>query len=103
MNKALKVGLITTGIILPSYLGLSLYLRNKNYAESEKRFKENNTEKKLLIMQILISKGLPNSETNISSYLKYSEEELKNMLNANSNGYEYDYSAMNADYYDYYN
>ena len=96
MNKALKIGLITTAIALPSYLGLRLYLRNKEYKESEERFKEDNTEKKLLIMQILITKEMTPSESNIASYLQYSVEELKNMLNQKSSDYtEY------SDYYEY--
>jgi len=83
MNKALKIGLITTAIVLPAYFGVRFYLRNKSYKESESRFKENDTEKKLIIMQILINKGIETSESNIQGYMNYSIAELKNMLNEN--------------------
>jgi hypothetical protein len=83
MNKALKIGLITTAIVLPAYLGVRLYLRNKSYKKAESRFKENDTEKKLIIMQILIKKGIEPSDSNIASYMNYSIDALKNMLNEN--------------------
>jgi len=84
MNKALKIVLITSAIVLPTtYFGVRFYLRNKSYKEAQSRFKENDTEKKLIIMQILINKGIANSESNIQSYMNYSIDELKNMLNEN--------------------
>jgi len=84
MNKALKIVLITSAIVLPTtYFGVRFYLRNKSYKEAESRFKENDTEKKLIIMQVLINKGIEPSESNIQSYMNYSIDELKNMLNQN--------------------
>jgi len=84
MNKALKIVLITTAIVLPTtYFGVRFYLRNKSYKEAESRFKENDTEKKLIIMQVLINKGIEPSESNIQIYMNYSIDELKNMLNQN--------------------
>jgi DNA-directed RNA polymerase specialized sigma subunit len=98
MNKALKIGLITTAIVLPAYLGVRLYLRNKSYKEAESRFKENDTEKKLIIMQILINKGVEPSESNIQSYMNYSIDELKNKLNENvDTAPQFTGSADNAD------
>lgn len=101
MNKALKIGLITTGVAIPLYFGIRFYLRNKAYNEASARFKENDTEKKLIIMQILISKGEDPSDSNINQYMRYSIEELKAMLNQgvqiNATG-----SEDSSGYYDYY-
>jgi len=81
MNKALKIGIVATSAAITIYFGVKIYLRNKAYKEASGRFRENDTDKKLIIMQILISKGEnPDNINNINNYLNYSIEELKSML-----------------------
>jgi hypothetical protein len=81
MNKALKIGLITTAIAIPTYFSIRYYLRNRDYKEAEERYKEEGTEKKLLIMQILIKQGKQITEQNMNPYYRFTVNELIDKLN----------------------
>lgn len=95
MNKALKISIVATSAAITIYFGVKIYLRNKAYKEASGRFHENDTDKKLIIMQILISKGEnPDNINNINNYLNYSIEELKGMLDIQDS----EYSEYGGDY-----
>lgn len=98
MNKKLKIVLISTGILVPAFFVTRYFVIKSSMKEAEKRFTEDNTDKKLLIMQILIKKGIPTTETNINSFMNYSIEDLKKLVNtdldfaysSDTYGYEFD-------------
>jgi len=100
MNSKLKIALITTGIVIPTYFGIRYFVRKSEYKKAEERYKEDDTEKKLIIMQLLIKKGLQPTTNNINSFMSYSIEDLRNLINTNLNfSYSYDiYGYESGDY-----
>lgn len=80
MNKALKITLITIAVGVPSYILIRKAVIKKRREEAALRYKEGDTEKRLLINQLLIIKGIDATDAEINKYLKYSVEEISNLI-----------------------
>lgn len=80
MNKALKITLITIAVGVPSYILIHKAVVNKRRKDAAFRYKEGDTEKRLLINQLLIIKGINATDSEINKYLQYSVEEISNLI-----------------------
>jgi hypothetical protein len=77
MNKGVKIGLITLGAAVVAY-GTFKVIQLNRVKKSVENY-QGDTEKLTLIYQICIQKGI-SFENNKNNYLRYSVEELNQML-----------------------
>jgi len=80
MNKALKITLITIAVGVPSYILIRKAVVKKRREDAALRYKEGDTEKRLLINQLLIIKGIDATDAEINKYLQYSVQEISNLI-----------------------
>lgn len=107
MNKGVKIGLITFGAAVVAYGTFKVIQLNRIKKAVENY--QGDTEKIALIYQICIQKGI-SFEQNKDQYLRYSVEELNQMLETeipdempdnyygNTIGSEYEYGYYSSEY-----